>query len=139
MLYRIAFFSSSKQLLQEAELLTILDQFSSTVDSFDIKGIFIYLNGSMLQIGEGESENFDLLLEALKSDPRQTYLTVLSKKDIKKRSFHQKYLFYKTLDSRNFSGLSEIITTIFPPHTSHDSSRDIIKIITEFFRNNYRN
>ncbi|MDR6197863.1 BLUF domain-containing protein [Siphonobacter sp. SORGH_AS_0500] len=139
MLYRIAFFSSSKQLLQEQELIAILDQFATTVDAFDIKGVFIYLNGSMLQMGEAELEKFEAFIDLLKSDPRQTYITILSKNPIEQRIFNRKYLFYKTLDAKNFSGLSEVIHTVFPPDYGNNPDNEMIKIITNFFQDNYRN
>ncbi len=139
MLYRIAFFSSSRQLLQEKELMAILDQFAATVDAFDIKGVFIYLNGSMLQMGEAELDKFEAFIDLLRSDPRQSYITVLSKQPIEHRTFSQKYLFYKTLDAKNFLGLSEVISTVFLPHSPNSSDQEMIKIITDFFRNNYRN
>ncbi|MDQ1090138.1 BLUF domain-containing protein [Siphonobacter sp. SORGH_AS_1065] len=139
MLYRIAFFSSSKQLLQEQELIAILDQFATTVDAFDIKGVFIYLNGSMLQMGEAELEKFEAFIDLLKSDPRQTYITILSKNPIEQRIFSRKYLFYKTLDAKNFSGLSEVISTVFSPDYGNNPDNEMIKIVTNFFQDNYRN
>jgi hypothetical protein len=138
--YCIVYLSSSTDLLSQEELLTILQKSRVNNSSYDITGVLLYFNGSIIQVLEGEEEKVKSLYHLISRDRRHTQIIPLYMQHIPKRSFESWSMGYSTLTSREFNHIKEIEPIVKNPYAKDlDNSNTVIDLLKTFYKNNYRN
>lgn len=138
--YCIVYLSSSTDLLSQEELLTILQKSRTKNSSYNITGVLLYFNGSIIQVLEGEEEKVRSLYNVISRDRRHTQIIPLYMQNIPERSFESWSMGYSTLTAREFNHIKEIEPVVKNPYARDlDNQNVVIDLIKTFYRNNYRN
>ncbi len=138
--YCIVYLSSSSGLLTDDTLAHILKHSQAKNRAQGITGILLYLNGSIIQVLEGEEERVKALYNVINRDPQHNQVIKLYSGSIEYRSFADWSMGYKTLSTTEFNHLRDTLPFINRP-TSNDipKSNMILSLVRIFYANNHRN
>ena len=136
----IIYYSSSEELLREADLLSLLEQSRRDNAEKNITGILLFVQGSILQVLEGEENVIEALYKKIEQDPRHTHVTKVFNRHIQQRSFQTWNMGYKTISRHQF----EIIKTIIDLEdyewlTAKPSDNMILNILKIFYEDSTYN
>jgi hypothetical protein len=136
----IVYFSSSVGLLSDEDLARILEVSQKNNQGLGVTGILMYLNGSILQVLEGDEQNVKNLYDRISKDPRHNRLITLLSMPIQERTFPYWLMGYKTLTTSQLKSISEMTPFVRDvdkknPHQDHL----ILSAVQTFFNNNHRN
>ncbi len=106
--YCLVYVSTSTELLQEAELATILLQSRRDNARADITGVLLCLHGRILQVLEGKKEAIDPLYERIKQDRRHKNISTVFYSPIDQRFFSTWSMGYETLTTSQLEEVNVI-------------------------------
>lgn len=138
--YCIVYLSSSSGLLTDDTLARILKHSQTKNRAQAITGILLYLNGSIIQVLEGEEERVKALYEVINRDPQHKQVVKLYSGPIERRSFADWSMGYKTLSVSELDHLRDELS--FINRSTSDStprSNVILSLVRVFYANNHRN
>jgi len=104
----IIYHSSSKEFFQETDLLNLLEQSRRDNAERNITGILLFVQGSIVQVLEGEESVLEALYKKIEKDPRHTHVTKVLSRPVQQRFFQDWRMGYKKISRHQF----EIIKTI---------------------------
>lgn len=137
--YCIVYLSSSKGLLTEDELNTILEQSRKKNSDLGITGILLYYDGSIIQALEGPEETVKALYETIRQDQRHGYIMKLVSQGIEKRSFGDWSMAFKPLTAAQSDHLSQIGNDQNGrPLDFTGGDSPVLGLIQTFYKTNFR-
>ena len=105
----IVYLSSSVGLLQEDDLLAILRQSRHYNSQHSITGVLLYINGSIIQVLEGEREAVESLYQRIMQDKRHSGVTRIINRAITKRLFTNWTMGYQTITARQLDTIETVL------------------------------
>ena len=138
--YCLVYLSSSAGLFSEKEISDILKQSQANNRALGITGVLLYCNGSIIQVLEGDRQQVEALYQVISKDSRHINLICLYADTIQNRSFPDWLMGYRTLTTREFDQLYEIMPFIQDPLLPKTETKGIVMALVQtFYKNNYRN
>ena len=136
----IVYLSSSSGLYSKEEISAIVDHSQAKNRALDITGILLYCNGSIIQVLEGPQQEVEALYNVISLDERHTQVMRLYSGEIKKRTFPDWLMGYKTLSEREMDHLKYMMPFTKDPNVKpRDPNNIILELVQTFFKNNHRN
>jgi len=136
----IVYLSSSTDLLSQEELSNILQKSRLKNASYNITGVLLYFNGSIIQVLEGEEEKVKSLYNVISRDQRHYQIIPLYMQNVPERSFDSWSMGYSTLTAREFSHIKEIAPVVKNPYAQDTGNQNVVlDLLKTFYKNNYRN
>lgn len=127
-------------LFSDEQLADILEKSQQRNRSLGISGILLYFNGSIIQVLEGLEKDVKELYHTITEDPRHTGLITLYSRPIKKRSFSQWSMGYKSLLANDFDQVNDQLQFVSNPALSALKQENVVlSIVQRFYLDNYRN
>jgi len=127
--YTICYVSSEK----DKDITNLTNLFSTTLannNKKDITGILLYLEGTFLQVLEGNQEDLKTLFDKIKQDVRHKDIFVIINKGIDQRIFDQYKSGFDTIESKeDLLKLQQYLTNY---KKDLDSSKSILGILEPF-------
>lgn len=137
--YCIVYLSSSNGLLTDETLTRILKHSQTKNRAQEITGILLYLNGSIIQVLEGEEERVKALYEVINRDPQHKQVVKLYSGPVEHRSFADWSMGYKTLSVSELDHLRDELPFNRSASDSTPKSTVILSLVRVFYANNHRN
>ncbi len=112
-MYYLVYLSSASTLLSEDELKDILVQSRENNTAQSITGMLLYMDGSIIQVLEGEEEKVKALYRKIALDPRHTRITRLVEGPLTERNFpdwSMGYRSYSPEEVKQLPGYQQIST-----------------------------
>jgi hypothetical protein len=97
-LISLIYASRSTEYFHEHEIPELLQQVRISNAKREITGMLLYIDGSFLQVLEGQPEMVDVLFSRILTDKRHTQLTLIARDSIPERAFEGWTMMHKTLD-----------------------------------------
>lgn len=136
----LIYVSTSVRLLSDDELLGILQQSRENNLTREVTGLLLYKGGNFMQVLEGEETIVNTLYEKIKTDPRHTDVSIISREKIQARQFHAWEMAFQNLDNpaiKNEPGYSQFLHDEFTADIYRENPlRAYIMLLT--FRDNMR-
>ena len=107
MIYKLVYFSQESFKFTEPTLKDLLKVSRENNAKNNITGVFIYSQGDIVQILEGDEKNVKELYEKIIDDKRHTNLRLLIKGESKIRNFPDWFMGFKSLDENTYSAYLE--------------------------------
>ncbi|MFN8577859.1 MAG: BLUF domain-containing protein [Candidatus Sericytochromatia bacterium] len=120
MLYKLIYSSRENIKFTDDVLKAILDKANKHNSKNDITGVFLYIDGNIIQLLEGEKDDIEALFERISKDNRHKNIKVLIKGSAEERTFPEWYMGFKSM---NYSDYSEYLKKI---NYLHDISPTIV-------------
>ncbi|MGA0558174.1 BLUF domain-containing protein [Larkinella sp. VNQ87] len=106
--YCIVYLSSSKGLLDEEELETILEQSRKKNSQLGITGVLLYYDGSIIQALEGSEEKVKALFETISRDRRHWHIVKMISQRVEKKVFGDWSMAFKAVTAAQLDYLSQL-------------------------------
>lgn len=136
----IIYFSHSTRFRQETDLLHLLEQSRQHNAAADITGILLFVQGSIVQVLEGEESVIEALFEKIDKDPRHTNVAKVVSQPIEKRHFTDWSMGYKTISRAQLDIIKSIIDLGDTDWlTTKPSSNILINMLKVYFENSIYN
>ncbi len=135
--YCTVYLSSSVGLLVENSLADILQKSRSNNATLGITGVLLYVNGSIIQVLEGEKKAVDALYSRIEQDPRHRNVARVLNKPIDHHLFGDWSMGYETITASQLKDIKEIIDVDAkqsPVYSADDHV--ILKTLKVFYENN---
>src|ERR1700687_169908 len=97
-LISLIYASRSTEFFHEHEIPELLQQVRIANAKQEITGMLLYINGSFLQVLEGQPEMVDAVFNRILRDKRHTQITIIANESIPERAFEGWTMMHKTLD-----------------------------------------
>ena len=97
-LISLIYASRSTEYFHEHDIPELLQQVRISNAKREITGMLLYIDGSFLQLLEGQPEMVDALFSRILTDKRHTQLTLIARDSIPERAFEGWTMMHKTLD-----------------------------------------
>lgn len=137
--YCIVYFSFSVKPFSDEDLLAILEHSRRNNAERNITGMLLYMEGSIIQVLEGEQKAVEELLGRIQQDSRHRDVAAVFKRPIRKRLFGDWSMGYQTLTIRELENIKEIVNLYTDERTSIGAGENIvIKMIKLFYETNRR-
>lgn len=101
MLSRIMYISTARRLLDSTAVSTLVKHARTNNKKTNITGLLIYVDGSFLQLLEGEQKVINLLFDDIEQDSRHYHVRLLISGPIKERYFAQWSMAYRLATLRD--------------------------------------
>lgn len=127
------YFSTSVGSLAENDLSVILKQSRFNNAKSGITGILLYINGSIIQVLEGDDKAVETLYHRIEKDPRHTNVVRVLNKPIDQRLFADWSMGYETITSRQLENIKAMVDT-----DANQAAGDpvILKTLKAFYETN---
>lgn len=133
----IVYYSSSARLFKEEDLLAIFQQSHDYNKKFNITGVLLYINGSILQVIEGEKEPLEALFNRIEYDPRHKHVIRVLNRPIAQRLFGAWAMGYDVLSHSQLTAIKELVNLDGGKETvGEERDRIILKMIKIFYETN---
>ncbi len=133
----LVYFSTSFGLFDEETIASILQQSRRNNAKAGITGLLLYMNGSIIQVLEGEKEAIEALYKRISRDERHTHVVCVLNRPIKERLFDRWSMAYETLTISQFSEVEEIVAlSKWKDATIKADDSIILKTIKAFYETN---
>lgn len=136
----LIYVSSSKELMNEGQLLDILKTSRENNSQKEITGMLLYKGGNFMQVLEGPDDAVEALFETIRADSRHKDVSVISREQISMRQFPAWEMAFQDLDNpniRNEPGYSQFLHDEFTAEVYRKNPlRAYIMLLT--FRDNLR-
>lgn len=119
-LIHLIYVSSSKELIEEDELLKLLKSFRANNKIHNITGVLLYNDGNIMQLMEGSERDILQLFENIQSDRRHTGIIQMVREEISCRDFTKWSMSYQNLTGINVEGFSDFMS--FGPFSNESNS-----------------
>lgn len=138
-MYYLVYLSSASTLLSEEELKQILIQSRQHNTAQSITGMLLYMDGSIIQVLEGEEEKVKALYRKIALDPRHTQITRLVEGPLAKRNFPDWSMGYRSFspeEVKQLPGYQEISTGEWFGPDAQRVTHPVMVILSSFYQNN---
>ena len=136
----IVYLSSSVGLLQEEDLLAVLRQSRHYNSQHGITGVLLYINGSIIQVLEGEKEVVETLYQRIMQDKRHTGVTRIINRAITQRLFTNWTMGYQTITARQLDTIETVLNLDNHEELAVESDSNVVlKMINLFYHGNQYN
>src|ERR1700675_3029410 len=98
-LISLIYASRSTEFFHEHEIPELLQQVRIANAKQEITGMLLYINGSFLQVLEGQPEMVDAVFNRILIDKRNAQVRPIARESISERSFEGWTMMHKTLDA----------------------------------------
>ena len=136
----LIYVSTSVNLLNDEELLSILKVSRENNASKDVTGLLLYKGGNFMQVLEGPDEVVNNFYEKIKLDSRHKDVSLISREQISARQFSNWEMAFQNLDNpavKNEPGYSQFLQDEFTANVYRENPlRAYIMLLT--FRDNMR-
>ncbi len=105
----LVYFSTSVGLFQKEDITYILQKSRHNNAKANITGLLLYLNGSIIQVLEGEKEAIETLYARIAKDQRHTHVVCVLNRPINQRLFARWSMAYETLTESQFTDVEEVV------------------------------
>ncbi|GAB3902703.1 hypothetical protein GCM10028803_29840 [Larkinella knui] len=137
--YCIVYLSSSKELLSDEQLNTILHKSRSNNAALGITGILLYADGSIIQALEGPEEKVKALYQTISRDQRHLNVTKLYGNRIDHRSFGDWSMGYKVLSAKELEAIKNLNNgPSEPSRRATKTNKIVLGLIQLFYQTNFR-
>lgn len=135
----IVYFSFAVKPLSNEDISAILEQSRRNNAERNITGMLLYMNGSIIQVLEGEKEAVESLLSRIQQDSRHRDVAPVFRRPIKERLFSAWSMGYETVTLRELENIKEIVNLYTDDRISVEAGENIvIKMIKLFYESNRR-
>ena len=113
MIIQSVYTSAAVQPMPKSKLYKILVDSRVSNKLADVTGLLVYVDGTFLQVLEGEQEVVSALLEKISKDPRHTDVKVVYKTGVERRTFNAWQMAYVSPSPKElatWAGLSDTTT-----------------------------
>ena len=124
MTYQMIYFSAASTPMQVDELEDILEQAQSNNSSNGITGALVYIDGSFLQILEGEKARVQTLMQKISKDFRHETVTVLQEGEIAAAAFSEWKMAYVSATPEQVARWAGLSGTTQLPEVWQDIRQD---------------
>lgn len=124
MTYQTIYFSAASTPMQVEELEDILEQAQSNNSSNGITGALVYIDGSFLQILEGEKARVQTLMQKIAKDFRHETVTVLQEGEIAAAAFSEWKMAYVSATPEQVARWAGLSGTTQLPEVWQDIRQD---------------
>ena len=124
MTYQTIYFSAASTPMQVEELEDILEQAQSNNSSNGITGALVYIDGSFLQILEGEKARVQTLMQKISKDFRHETVTVLQEGEIAAAAFSEWKMAYVSATPEQVARWAGLSGTTQLPEVWQDIRQD---------------
>lgn len=133
----LVYFSTSFGLFQEEDLASILQESRRNNAQANITGLLLYLNGSIIQVLEGEKQAIEALYKRIEQDQRHTHVICVLNRPISHRLFARWSMAYETLSTSQLDDIETIVAS-FRNQASVSPADDavILKTLKAFYETN---
>jgi acylphosphatase len=107
--YCTVYLSTSVGLLVETDLVDILRKSRANNARLGVTGVLLYVNGSIIQVLEGEQKAVESLYRRIEQDPRHTAVTRVLNKPISQHLFGEWSMGYETITARQLANINALI------------------------------
>lgn len=101
----LVYVSAAKRPFSPSELRELLAVARAHNTSVDVSGVLIHIEGSFLQVLEGEESEVEKLFEKIGGDPRHDKVAVLRRAAIEQRSFGEWSMGFEEVSGRDVTQL----------------------------------
>jgi hypothetical protein len=139
----IIYFSQSTKFFEESSLPILLEQWRLDNAKVNITGILLYVQGSIMQVLEGESQAIETLFDRIQTDRRHTDVTRVMNRPIAQRLFPDWTMGYETVTRWQMEDIKATVVLDKDRSASVTIQPDeplILRLIKVFYdsnRNNY--
>lgn len=105
----LVYFSTSVGLFQDEDITSILQQSRHNNAKTNITGLLLYMNGSIIQVLEGEKEVIETLYARIAKDDRHTHVVCVLNRPISQRLFARWSMAYETLTLSQFADIESVV------------------------------
>ncbi len=135
--HSLVYFSTSFGLFDEETIASILQQSRRNNAKVGITGLLLYMNGSIIQVLEGEKEAIEALFKRISRDDRHTHVVCVLNRPVKERLFDRWSMAYETLTTSQFNEVEEIVSLSKGKESATQKEDSIIlKTIKAFYETN---
>lgn len=136
------YFSQSTPFYHESRLPTLLEQWRDYNAKANISGILLYVQGSIMQVLEGEAQAVETLFDRIQTDPRHTDVTRVMNRPIAQRLFPDWTMGYETLTRWQMEDIKS--TVVLDQHRSaavriRPDEPLILRLVKVFYDANHNN
>lgn len=138
-MYYIVYLSSATELMGEGELEEILEVSRRNNTERNITGLLVYMDGSIIQLLEGEKEVVLATYRKIISDPRHTGVIKLKEGELESRNFPEWSMGYKSVsasEAKKLEGYESLQDTELHQSFQDNSKHPAILVIKSFIKNN---
>ncbi|NID12900.1 BLUF domain-containing protein [Fibrivirga algicola] len=137
--YCITYFSTAAESTTDQDILDIVEFSRKKNARLNITGVLLYINGSIVQVLEGQQLAVEDVYKSIKADPRHTNVRTAINQPIARRLFSHWYMGYETLTTQQYEEVSTIIS-MDPQAESTPDAKDsvILRMLKGFFDMNRR-
>jgi len=136
-MYYIIYLSTATELFEEQELEEILKTSRRNNSENDVTGILLYLDGSIIQVLEGEESTVKELYQKILLDRRHTGAIKLKEGTLEKRNFPDWSMGYQKLshsEVKNLIGQKNLSDLTFYP-TDENGKHPAMVVLRSFMKN----
>lgn len=135
--HSLVYFSTSFGLFQEEDLASILQQSRRNNAGANITGLLLYMNGSIIQVLEGEKLAVESLYKRIEQDQRHTHVVCVLSRPISHRLFSRWSMAYETLTTSQLEDIETIVASFRgQPSVSPADDAVILKTLKAFYESN---
>ena len=124
MTYQTIYFSASSTPMQVDELEDILEQAQSNNSRNGITGALVYIDGSFLQILEGEKDRVQALMQKISKDFRHETVSILHEGEIAAAAFTEWKMAYVSATAEQIARWAGLSGTTQLPEVWQDIQQD---------------
>ncbi len=138
-MYYLIYVSSATKLLDEAQLTKILQESRENNLEKDITGILIYMDGSIIQLLEGEEEAVNQVYDKILLDGRHTGIIKIKDGSTEDRRFPDWSMGFKSVSEEEYENLVGYRNTKeanFKKNFKNISDHPAMIILNSFIKNN---
>lgn len=135
----IVYFSFSVKPFSEADINAILEQSRRHNSEHNISGMLLYLNGSVIQVLEGDEDDLNQLYSRIKVDTRHRNVTQVFSRPILERVFQKWSMGYETVTLQELDNIRDIVRIYDDERLAAEAGQNIVlKMIKLFYESNRR-
>jgi hypothetical protein len=135
----IVYFSFSVNPFSTEDIDTILAQSRRNNAEFGITGMLLYMNGSVIQVLEGDEKAIERLFERIKQDSRHRDVTQVFSRPILNRLFANWSMGYETVTAQELENIKHIVDLYTDERLAIEAGQNIVlKMIKLFYESNRR-
>jgi Sensors of blue-light using FAD len=133
----LVYFSTSVGLFQEEDIASILQQSRRNNAKAHITGLLLYMNGSIIQVLEGEKEVIEALYARIAQDQRHTHVICVLNRPISQRLFARWSMAYETLTMSQLDEIESVVSlNKWKEAATQTDDSIILKTLKAFYETN---
>lgn len=137
-IYQLLYISSASQLMDHAELLSLLNYARKNNEKIGVTGFMLYSDGNIIQLLEGEKEQVESLYEKILKDQRHFGAISLLKEYVETRDFPNWSMGFERIDpaklESGIEGINHLMTKPGMPQKEYSEISKKVRIYIDSFR-----